>query len=133
MLDRLGATGVAAAVGVAFLAGVVGYGVTLGQVTAEELLAGSLRGTAILAVGVCGVFLLGAVPAWLFVRYGYVLPALAVVALLIRFDFVGADAPGVPLFVALAPIFAVGVSVAGGVEYVVRAVIDGTGLTLLVS
>lgn len=126
-LASLGPTAVAAIAGTVFLCVIVGYGVALEQVTVEELAAGSPRGTAILAVGVCGVFLLGAAPAWLFVRHGYLLPAVAVAAILLRFDFVGADAPGVPLFVALAPIFALGVLAAGGLEYLLRRLLEAGG------
>lgn len=111
--------------GAVFTTCVIGLGVALGQVTTAELSAGSVRGTAVLAVGTVAVFLLGAVPVALFVRDRLVVPMLVVATLLVRFDFVNADTPGVPLFVALAPVFLAGVCVGAGVEYLLRRVFAG--------
>lgn len=119
----------AAAAGSAYLAVVVAVGALAGWLPPLDALAPSdgsvARGLLFLAAGTAGVFLLGALPAFLYGRAGLLLPTLAPVALLALLGYAaGPESYRVLVFV-YPPALLVGAAGVGAVEYAGRRALAG--------
>lgn len=125
-------TVLAAAVGAAYLAVVVGYGVLAGRFPSVGALLSlgdsPAGGLLVRLAGTVGVVLLGAAPVVLYQRAGLVLPALAPVGLPAWLATTsGAESFAVLVFF-YTPFFLAGAVALGGVEYAVRRLLVAPAL-----